>query len=120
MKKTIAVVLLADFADWEVARLAPALRAGVMPGREGAYDVIYLGTGREARAFVGRPVRRARRRFVGSAGRVRGVDPRGEAWRGGTPRRSGGRAPRGGGAAGAVFPVGAICNATLFLAAHGF
>lgn len=40
--KEIVFVLLDDFADWEAAFLAPALRAGVMPGRSGSYAVKYL------------------------------------------------------------------------------
>ena len=34
--KTVLFVLLDEFADWEAAFLAPALRGGVMPGRREA------------------------------------------------------------------------------------
>ena len=35
--KTVLFVLLDQFADWESAFLAPALRGGVMPGRPGEF-----------------------------------------------------------------------------------
>ena len=44
-RKTVYFVLLDDFADWEAAFLAPALRTGVMPGREGRYEVKYATPG---------------------------------------------------------------------------
>lgn len=50
MQRTIHFVLLDDFADWEAASLAPALRGGVLPGRPGSHAVAYLTPG-------GRPVR---------------------------------------------------------------
>jgi hypothetical protein len=50
MKRTLLFVLLDDFADWEAAYLAPALRGGVLPGHEGSYDTCYAAPG-------GRPVR---------------------------------------------------------------
>ena len=42
MEKEIVFVLLDDFADWEAAFLAPALRAGTMPGRPASYGVKYM------------------------------------------------------------------------------
>ena len=39
--KTVLFVLLDEFADWEAAFLAPALRGGVMPGRPGSHAVRY-------------------------------------------------------------------------------
>lgn len=50
MEKTVLFVLLDDFADWEGAFLAAALRGGVQPGRPGKYAVKYA-------APAGRPVR---------------------------------------------------------------
>lgn len=48
--KTVLFVLLDNFADWEAAFLAPALRGGVMPGHDGHFNVSYAAPG-------GRPVR---------------------------------------------------------------
>lgn len=42
MKKNVLFVLLDDFADWEGAFLAAALRTRVLPNRPTAYDVKYL------------------------------------------------------------------------------
>ena len=43
--KTVLFVLLDQFADWESAFLAPALRGGVMPGRPGRHAVRYATPG---------------------------------------------------------------------------
>ena len=43
--KTVLFVLLDQFADWESAFLAPALRGGVMPGRPGSHAVRYATPG---------------------------------------------------------------------------
>ena len=43
--KTVLFVLLDEFADWEAAFLAPALRGGVMPGRPGSHAVRYATPG---------------------------------------------------------------------------
>lgn len=115
--KNVLFVLLDDFADWEAAFLAPALRAGIMPGQQGSFEVLYA-------APDGRPVR--------SIGGMQVVPDRdlsalpdhcagivlvgGMSWN--TP------------AAGEVAPlvrqalergllVGAICNACCFMAAQG-
>ena len=118
MKKTIAVVLLADFADWEVARLAPALRAGVMPGREGAYDVIYLAPGaKPVRSLGGLCVVPDGDLSALPAGCAGLILAGGMAWR--TPEAEQ-VAPLVEEALRRGLTVGAICNATLFLAAHGF
>lgn len=37
--RTVLLVLLNEYADWECAYLAPALKAGVAQGRQGAYEV---------------------------------------------------------------------------------
>ena len=39
--KTVLFVLLDQFADWESAFLAPALRGGIMPGRPGSHAERY-------------------------------------------------------------------------------
>lgn len=116
--KTVLFVLLDNFADWEAAFLAPALRGGVMPGREGHFEVRYAAPG-------GRAVR-----SIGGARVTPDCDLSllpddcagliligGMNWN--TPEAE------------AVVPlvrealnrrltVGAICNAASFLAAHGF
>ena len=43
--KTVLFVLLDQFADWESAFLAPALRGGIMPGRPGSHAVRYATPG---------------------------------------------------------------------------
>lgn len=66
MKDIVIFILLDDFADWEAAFLAPALRAGVMPGRPGHYAVRYAAPGGvPVRSIVARPSppTAARRRF---------------------------------------------------------
>lgn len=118
-KGTVYFVLLDDFADWEGAFLAPALRKGVLPGREGACTVHYLTPG-------GKPVCSLGGLRVLPDGAIPAELPKacrglilvgGMRW----------QAPE----AAAVAPlvaealargilVGAICNACAFLAAHGF
>ena len=63
MEKEIVFVLLDDFADWEAAFLAPALRAGTMPGRPASYGVKYMTPdGRPVRSIGGlRPTATPRR-----------------------------------------------------------
>ena len=57
MKRTLLFVLLDDFADWEAAYLAPALRGGVLPGHEGSYDTCYAAPGgRPGRSIGGMTV----------------------------------------------------------------
>lgn len=117
----VVIVLLDAFADWETALLAPALRSGIAIGpelRPGRWEVKYLTPD-------GAPVR--------SLGGLRVVpDYDASAW----PEACAGLILTGGMGwqspeAGRIvplvaearrrgLPVGAICNATLFLAAHGF
>ena len=94
MEKEIVFVLLDDFADWEAAFLAPALRAGTMPGRPASYGVKYMTPD-------GRPVR--------SIG--------GMQWQSEAAQRI---VPLVGEALARGIVVGAICNAVSFMAAHGF
>lgn len=118
MNKEVIFILLNDFADWEGAFLAPALRAGVMPGSAGSYDVKYLTPdGRPVRSLGGMQV---------SADYDASALPEpcaglilvgGMSWR--TPEAETivplvTEAQRRG------LPIGAICNAVSFLAAHGF
>lgn len=118
MTKEVIFILLNDFADWEGAFLAPALRGGVMPGKPGSYDVKYLTPdGRPVRSLGGMqasadydasalPERCAGLILVG-----------GMSWR--TPEAEA-IAPLVAEARRRGLPVGAICNAVSFLAAHGF
>ena len=92
--KTVLFVLLDEFADWEAAFLAPALRGGVMPGRPGSYAVRYATPG-------GVPVR--------SIGGMSWATPEAERI-----------VPLVREALSRGVLVGAICNAASFLAAHGF
>ena len=92
--KTVLFVLLDQFADWESAFLAPALRGGIMPGRPGSHAVRYATPG-------GVPVR--------SIGGMSWATPEAERI-----------VPLVREALSHGILVGAICNATSFLAAHGF
>ena len=92
--KTVLFVLLDQFADWESAFLAPALRGGVMPGRPGRHAVRYATPG-------GVPVR--------SIGGMTWATPETERI-----------VPLVREALSHGILVGAICNAASFLAAHGF
>lgn len=116
--KTVLFVLLDEFADWEGAFLASALRGGVMPGRPGRYEPHYATPG-------GRPVRS-----------IGGMAVRPDSDLSALPEACAGVVLVGGMGwtnpeAEEVVPlveealrrglvVGAICNAASFLAAHGF
>lgn len=116
--KELIIVLLDRFADWEAAFLAPALRGGVMPGRKAFCEVKYMTPD-------GAPVR--------SIGGLRVVP---DYAAGPLPAECAGIVLAGGMGweapeAEKIVPaveqarqrgllVGAICNATAFLAAHGF
>lgn len=118
MKKTILFVLLDQFADWEAAFLAPALRAGVTPDRKGTFEVKYA-------APDGQPVHS-----------IGGLTVQPDCDLSSLPDDCAGLILVGGMSwerpeAAAVAPlvhkamergllVGAICNACSFLAAHGF
>jgi len=117
--KTILIVLLDDFADWEASFVAPALRCGVMPGRPGSCEVRYVTPG-------GRRVRSLGGLTVVPDGSVEEELPEacaGVILVGGMQWQS----PEAEAVAACVreavargLLVGAICNACAFLAAHGF
>lgn len=116
--KTVLFVLLDDFADWEAAFLASALRGGVMPGRPGSHAVRYATPG-------GVPVHSIGGMTVTPDGGTETLPDDcaglvlvgGMSW--GNPEAEGIAAlvrealSRG-------ILVGAICNAASFMAAHGF
>lgn len=116
--KKVLFVLLDDFADWEGAFLASALRAGVMPGRPGSYEVEYAAPeGRKVRSIGGMTVTPDRDTAALPAACAALVLIGGMSWN--TPQAE------------TIVPlvrealsrgilVGAICNASAFLAAHGF
>ena len=118
MEKEIVFVLLDDFADWEAAFLAPALRAGTMPGRPASYGVTYMTPD-------GRPVR-----SIGGLQAAADCDASalpeacaglilvgGMQWQSEAAQRI---VPLVGEALARGIVVGAICNAVSFMAAHGF
>lgn len=118
MEKEIVFVLLDDFADWEAAFLAPALRAGTMPGRPASYGVKYMTPD-------GRPVR-----SIGGLQAAADCDASalpeacaglilvgGMQWQSEAAQRI---VPLVGEALARGIVVGAICNAVSFMAAHGF
>lgn len=120
-KQEVIIVLLEEFADWEAAHLAPALRSGIAVGPElspGRYDVKYLTPdGRSVRSLGGMRVEAdydASRLPERCAGLVLAG---GMGWQSPEAERI---VPLVEQAIARRIPVGAICNATLFLAAHGF
>lgn len=118
MENEVIFVLLDDFADWEGAFLAPALRCGVMPGSETRYAVKYLTPdGAPVRSLGGMvvtpdydasalPEACAGLILIGGMG-----------WQSPAAERV---APLVAQAVDRGLPVGGICNAASFLAAHGF
>lgn len=118
MKRQVLFVLLDGFADWEAAFLAAALRTGTMPGREGRFETLYAAPGgRTVRSLGGLTVV-PDRDLAALPERCAGlVLVGGMGWQGPGAEQV---VPLVEQALGAGIPVGAICNATLFLAAHGF
>lgn len=121
MKKEVIIVLLDRFADWEAAFLAPALRTGIQLGPEstpGRYEVAYLTPdGKPVRSLGGlrvSPDRDAASLPDDCAGLVLAG---GMGWQNPEAERI---VPLVEEARRRNIPVGGICNATLFLAAHGF
>lgn len=116
--KEVIIVLLDRFADWEAAFLAPALRGGVMPEHPGWCEVKYLTPdGTEVGSLGGlriMPDYAAGPLPAECAGLILagGLD-----WE--TPQAEK-IVPLVAEALRRGLPVGAICNAASFLAAHGF
>lgn len=118
MEKEIVFVLLDDFADWEAAFLAPALRAGTMPGRPASYGVKYMTPdGQPVRSIGGMQAAADCDASALPAGCGGLVLVGGMQWQSEAAQRI---APLVGGALSRGLPVGAICNAASFLAANGF
>lgn len=116
--KTVLFILLDEFADWEAAFLATALRAGVMPGRAGSYRVKYAAPrGKYVRSIGGMTVAPdcdTSRLPDDCAGLVL---VGGMSWQKSEAEEI---VPLVGEALSRGVLVGAICNASAFLAAHGF
>lgn len=120
MKKQIVFVLLDEFADWEGAFLAPALTSGIVPVPSGdsPYTVKYLTPdGSPVRSIGGMQVTPD---YDASALPAQCA---GLILIGGTQWQSPGAeriVPLVEEALTRGIPVGGICNASLFLGAHGF
>lgn len=116
--KEIIVILLDAFADWEAAFLAPALRCGTMPGHEGFCEVKYLTPdGKPVRSLGGMQVTpdyAANELPTTCAGVILAG---GMSWDKPQAEKI---VPLVAEALKRGLLVGAICNATAFLAAHGF
>ena len=116
--KEVIVVLLDRFADWEAAFLAPALRGGTMPGRPGWCEVKYLTPDGKAVQSLGglrvTPDYAADELPATCAGLILAG---GMSWEAPEAEKI---APLVAEAQRRGLPVGAICNAVSFLAAHGF
>jgi len=118
MKRTIVIILLEAFADWEAAFLAAALRGGTAPGAEGLFDVKYMTPHRRPVTSIGGLSVTADLDASALPDDCAGlVLTGGMGWR--TPEAEL-TVPIVEEAVRRGLPVGGICNATLFLAAHGF
>lgn len=116
--KTVLFILLDDFADWEGAFLASALRAGVMPGHTGNYEVNFASPGgRAVRSIGGMRVTPDCDTSALPADCAGLILIGGMSWGGPEAEEI---APLVGEALSRGLLVGAICNASAFLAAHGF
>lgn len=116
--KTILFVLLDDFADWEGAFLASALRTGVMPGHSGNFEVNYASPGgRAVRSIGGMSVTPDCDTASLPADCAGLILLGGMSW---NKPMADEIAPLVGEALSRGLLVGAICNAAAFLAAHGF
>lgn len=118
MKKEVIFVLLDEFADWEGAFLASALRAGVMPGRPGSYAVKYLTPdGEPVRSLGGMAVSPDYDASTLPEACAGLILVGGMSWQSEAAERI---VPLVRAALDRGLMVGAICNATLFLGTHGF
>ena len=117
--KEVIVVLLDRFADWEAAFLAPALRCGTMPGREGFCDVKYMTPdGAPVQSLGGLRVTPDYAAADGLPAECAGlILAGGMSWDASEAEKI---VPAVAEALRRGLVVGAICNAASFLAAHGF
>lgn len=116
--KTVLFILLDQFADWEAAFLASALRAGVMPGRAGSYRVKYAASrGKYVRSIGGMTVAPDCDTAALPADCAGIVLVGGMGWQKPEAEEV---VPLVREALSRGLLVGAICNASAFLAAHGF
>ncbi len=115
--KTILFILLDNFADWEAAFLASALRGGVMPGHTGRYEIAYATPGGyPVRSIGGLTVAPDRSTEAGLPDECAGIVlVGGMNWQ--TPEAATAE-PLAREALTRGLLLGAICNATAFLAAH--
>ena len=116
--KTVLFVILEQFADWEAAFLASALRSGVMPGRPGSYRVKYASPkGKYVRSIGGMTVAPDCDTDVLPENCAALILVGGMSWQ--TPEAES-IVPLVQEALSRKILVGGICNASAFLAAHGF
>lgn len=120
MKKEIAFVLLDGFADWEGAFLAPALTAGILPipGTDTPFTVKYLSPdGKPVRSIGGMCVTPDYDASTLPSECAGLILIGGLQWQSPAAERI---VPLVEQALRCGIPVGGICNASLFLGAHGF
>lgn len=118
MEKKIVIVLLDDFADWEAAFLAPALRTGVMPGHPAFCGTKYMTPdGTPVRSLGGMLVTPDCDASALPADCAGLILVGGMQWQSDAAQRI---VPLVGEALSRGLLVGAICNAASVLAAHGF
>lgn len=118
MKKNLTIVLLREFADWEVSFLAPSLRTGVMPGCEGHFEIAYAAPDAKPVRSLGGLTALPDRDLTGLPADCAGIILAGGlGWQQPEARQV---VPLVAAALEQNLVVGAICNATLFLAANGF
>lgn len=118
MEKEIVIVLLDDFADWEAAFLAPALRTGVMPGHPAFCGTKYMTPdGKAVRSLGGMQVTPDCDASALPDNCAGVILVGGMRWQSDEALRI---VPLVKEALARGVLVGAICNAASFLAAHGF
>lgn len=118
MKKNILFVLLDQFADWEAAFLAPALRGGVTPELPGRFETLFAAPdGQPVRSIGGMIVQPDRDTTALPPDCAGVILVGGMSW---NRPEAGTVAPLVREALGRGLLVGAICNGASFLAANGF
>lgn len=117
MKKRMLFVLTDDFADWEAAFLAAALRGGTRPDGAGRFETLYASPGGRAVRSIGGLAVQPDRDLTALPDNCAGVAlVGGFGWRSEAAEEV---APLLAEARRRGLPVGAICDACSFLAAHG-